>query len=70
MAFPESPQICPTPLTTQVERNSWSRQYIWATSVLPTLFGTRRLVALRAIQTGLYRQYCPVFEKEENNRKK
>jgi hypothetical protein len=53
----------------QVERNSWSRQYIWATSVLPTLFGNRRLVALRAIQTGLYRQYCPDFEKEENNKK-
>ena len=37
--------------------------------MLPTLFGTRRLTALRAIQTGLYRQYCPDFEKEENNRK-
>jgi len=53
----------------QVERNSWSRQYIWATSVLPTLFGNRRLVALRAIQTGLYHQYCPDFEKEENKKK-
>lgn len=53
----------------QVERNSWSRQYIWATSVLPTLFGNRRLVALRAIQTGLYRRYCPDFEKEENEKK-
>ena len=53
----------------QVERNSWSRQYIWATSVLPTLFDNRRLVALRAIQTGLYHQYCPDFEKEENKKK-
>ena len=53
----------------QVERCSWQRQFVWALAVLPTLFGARKLAALKAVQVGLHRWFAPDFENEENNEK-
>ena len=41
---------------------------MWALAVLPTLFGARKLAALKAVQVGLYRWFTPDFENEKNNK--
>ena len=52
----------------QVERCSWQRQLVWALAVLPTLFGARKIAALKTVQVGLYRWSAPDFQNEKNNR--